>query len=169
MNLAINGGKKLRSIPFPKHPIIGEEEKRQVLDVLDSGNISTFIASPGENFLGGKKIKEFEEKFSKKIGTKFGVAFNSASSALHAAVVSVGVNPGDEVICVAAGFPTTMNPILQFAAVPVFVDIELGTYNIDPTKIEAVVTNKTKAIVLAHSLGNPFNLDMVSGFLIERE
>ena len=56
MNLAINGGKKLRSIPFPKHPIIGEEEKRQVLDVLDSGNISTFIASPGENFLGGKKI-----------------------------------------------------------------------------------------------------------------
>ena len=58
-NLAINGGPKTRSIPFPKHPIIGSEEKEQVLDVLESGNISTFIASPGENFLGGKKIREF--------------------------------------------------------------------------------------------------------------
>ena len=106
-NLAIKGGQKTRSIPFPKHPIIGSEEKKQVLDVLESGNISTFIASPGENFLGGKKIKEFEKKFSTKIGTKFGVAFNSASSALHAAVVAVGVNPGEEVIVPPTTFTST--------------------------------------------------------------
>ena len=74
--LAINGGKKTRELPFPDHPIIGKEEKKQVLDVLDSGNISTFIASTGKNFLGGEKIKEFEEKFSKKIGTKFEIKKN---------------------------------------------------------------------------------------------
>jgi dTDP-4-amino-4,6-dideoxygalactose transaminase len=89
--LAIKGGPKVRNKPFPKHPIIGEEEKKEVMEVLDSGNLSTFIANPGENFLGGKKIRAFEEKFSEYLGTKYAVAFNSASSALHAAVVAVGV------------------------------------------------------------------------------
>ena len=68
------------------------------------------------------------------------------------------IKPGDEVIGVAAGFPTTVNPILQFGAVPVFVDVELGTYNIDASKIEAAISPKTKAIMLAHTLGNPYNL-----------
>jgi CDP-6-deoxy-D-xylo-4-hexulose-3-dehydrase len=71
------------------------------------------------------------------------------------------IRPGDEVIGVAAGFPTTVNPILQCGAVPVFVDVELGTYNIDATKIEAAIGPKTKAIMLAHTLGNPYNLDVV--------
>lgn len=69
---------------------------------------------------------------------------------------------GDEVIGVAAGFPTTVNPILQFGAVPVFVDVELETYNIDPEKIEAAISSRTKAIMLAHTLGNPYNLDVVT-------
>jgi len=99
--------KKIRTKPFPRHPIIGDEEKKQVLEVLDSGNISTFIASPGENFLGGKKIREFENKFANKIGTKYGVAFNSATSALHAAVVAIGVNPGEEVIVPPYTFTST--------------------------------------------------------------
>ena len=71
------------------------------------------------------------------------------------------IRKGDEVIGVAAGFPTTVNPILQFGAVPVFVDIELGTYNIDPALIEAAIGPRTKAIMLAHTLGNPFNLKVV--------
>ena len=96
--LAINGGSKIRTKSFGRHPIIGDEEISQVIDVLKSGNISTFSASPGENFLGGKKIREFEDRFSEKIGTKYGVAFNSASSALHAAIVAVGVRPEEEVI-----------------------------------------------------------------------
>ena len=81
-NLAFLKGPKIRNQPFPNHPIIGDEEKKQVLDVLNSGNISTFIASPGEHFLGGEKIREFEKKFASHIGTKFAVTFNSASSAL---------------------------------------------------------------------------------------
>jgi CDP-6-deoxy-D-xylo-4-hexulose-3-dehydrase len=72
------------------------------------------------------------------------------------------IKPGDEVIGVAAGFPTTVNPILQFGAVPVFVDVDLATHNIDASKIEGAITSKTKAIMLAHSLGNPFNLEVVT-------
>jgi CDP-6-deoxy-D-xylo-4-hexulose-3-dehydrase len=72
------------------------------------------------------------------------------------------IKKGDEVIGVAAGFPTTVNPIIQFGAVPVFVDIDLATHNIDASKIEAAISPKTKAIMLAHSLGNPFNLDVVT-------
>jgi CDP-4-dehydro-6-deoxyglucose reductase, E1 len=72
------------------------------------------------------------------------------------------IKPGDEVIGVAAGFPTTVNPILQFGAVPVFVDVELATYNIDASKIEAAISPKTKAIMLAHTLGNPYNLEVVT-------
>ena len=72
------------------------------------------------------------------------------------------IRKGDEVIGVAAGFPTTVNPIIQFGAIPVFVDIDPSTHNIDATKIEAAISPKTKAIMLAHSLGNPFNLDIVT-------
>lgn len=71
------------------------------------------------------------------------------------------IRKGDEVIGVAAGFPTTVNPILQFGAVPVFVDVELGTYNIDVAQLEAAIGPRTKAIMLAHTLGNPFNLKVV--------
>jgi CDP-6-deoxy-D-xylo-4-hexulose-3-dehydrase len=74
------------------------------------------------------------------------------------------IRPGDEVIGVAAGFPTTVNPILQCGAVPVFVDVELGTYNIDVDALDAALSPKTKAIMLAHTLGNPFNLAVVTAF-----
>ena len=72
-NLAFLGGPKIRNKPIPNHPIIGDEEKKQVLDVLNSGNISTFIASPGEHFLGGKKIREFEKKFEEYFGFRSAV------------------------------------------------------------------------------------------------
>jgi CDP-6-deoxy-D-xylo-4-hexulose-3-dehydrase len=87
------------------------------------------------------------------------VAFNTLTSPK---LGSRAIQKGDEVISVAAGFPTTVNPILQFGAVPVFVDIELGTYNIDASLIENAITPKTKAIMLAHTLGNPFNLEVVT-------
>jgi len=160
-NLAIKGGSKIRSNPFPKHPIIGDEEKNQVMDVLNSGNISTFIASPGENFLGGKKIKEFEEKFSQKIGTKYGVAFNSASSALHAAVVSVGVNPGEEVIVPPTTFTSTATSSLMHNAIPVFCDVTADTYCLDPTKIEQVISPLSKAIIPVHLFGHPCDMDAI--------
>ncbi len=159
--LAINGGKKTRELPFPDHPIIGKEEKKQVLDVLDSGNISTFIASTGKNFLGGEKIKEFEEKFSKKIGTKFGVAFNSGSSALHAAVVSVGVNPGQEVIVPPTTFTSTATSCLMHNTIPVFCDVKSDTYCIDPKKIEELISPLSKAIIPVHLFGHSCDMDEI--------
>ena len=158
-NLALKGGSKVRTTSFGRHPIIGEEEISQIMGVLKSGNISTFAATPGENFLGGTKIKEFEKKFSDKIGTKFGVAFNSASSALHAAVVSVGVRPEEEVIVPPLTFTSTATSSLMHNAIPVFCDVKDDTYCLDPSKIENVVTPLTKAIVPVHLFGHPCDMD----------
>ena len=117
----------------------------------------------------GRFNDQFEAELAKFLGVKHLITVNSGSSANLVAFNALtspklgdrAIKPGDEVIGVAAGFPTTVNPILQFGAVPVFVDVELGTYNIDATKIEAAITPKTKAIMLAHTLGNPFNVDAV--------
>jgi perosamine synthetase len=159
--LAINGGEKTRKIPFPPHPIIGDEEKNQVMEVLDSGNISTFIASPGEHFLGGKKIREFEKKFSEKMGVKFAVAFNSASSALHAAVVSVGVSPGEEVIVPPTSFTSTATCALMHNAIPVFCDIKEDTFCLDPNKLENKVSNLTRALIPVHLFGHSCDMDEI--------
>src|SRR5450830_1538222 len=118
----------------------------------------------------GRFNDEFEKRLAKFIGVEFLITVNSGSSANLVAFSALtspklgarAIQPGDEVIGVAAGFPTTVNPILQFGAVPVFVDVDRLTHNIDASKIEAAISPKTKAIMLAHSLGNPFNLDVVT-------
>ncbi len=117
----------------------------------------------------GRFNDQFEARLASFIGVKHLITVNSGSSANLVAFNTLtspklgarAIRPGDEVIGVAAGFPTTVNPILQFGAVPVFVDVELGTYNIDASLIEAAISDKTKAIMLAHTLGNPFNLDVI--------
>ncbi|MHA4868446.1 lipopolysaccharide biosynthesis protein RfbH [Duganella sp. PWIR1] len=117
----------------------------------------------------GRFNDQFEAKLAKFIGVQHLITVNSGSSANLVAFSTLtsprlgarAIQPGDEVIGVAAGFPTTVNPILQFGAVPVFVDVELGTYNIDASLIEAAISPKTKAIMLAHTLGNPYNLDVI--------
>ena len=159
--LALFGGEPVRKVPFPKHPIITSDEKTAVLEVLDSGNLSTFIASSGEFFLGGKKIKEFEKKFSQKIGTKFAVAFNSATSALHAAVVAINVKPGDEVIVPPYTFTSTATSVLMHNAIPVFADIKNDTYCIDPKSIEKNITKLTKGITAVHLFGHSCDMDEI--------
>jgi len=162
--LAVFGGNKTRENPFPKYPIITQDEKNAVLEVLESGNLSTFIASPGEQFLGGKKIREFENKFAKYIGTKFAVAFNSATSALHAAVVAVGVRPGEEVIVPPYTFTSTATCVLMHNAIPVFSDIKNDIYCLDPKKLENVRTNLTRAIIPVHLFGHPCDMDEIIEF-----
>jgi CDP-6-deoxy-D-xylo-4-hexulose-3-dehydrase len=118
----------------------------------------------------GRFNVEFEKRLAAFIGIKYLITVNSGSSANLVAFSTLtspklgerAIQKGDEVIGVAAGFPTTVNPILQFGAVPVFVDVDPLTHNIDASKIEAAISSKTKAIMLAHSLGNPFNLDVVT-------
>ena len=118
----------------------------------------------------GRFNAQFEERLAKFIGVRHLLTVNSGSSANLVAFSTLtspklgarAIKPGDEVIGVAAGFPTTVNPIIQFGAIPVFVDVEMGTYNIDASKIEAAITDKTKAIMLAHTLGNPYDLKTIS-------
>ena len=118
----------------------------------------------------GRFNKEFESKLSKFLGIKYVLTTNSGSSANLLAVSALTSSklgekrllPGDEVITVAAGFPTTVNPIIQNNLKPVFVDIDIGTYNVNIDDLKSAISNKTKAIVLAHTLGNPYNLDEIS-------
>jgi len=119
----------------------------------------------------GRYSKEFEYNLAKYIGAKKSILVNSGSSANLVAFYSLtspslgkrAIQKGDEVITVAAGFPTTINPLIQFGCIPVFVDINIPTYNIDVNKIEEAITPKTKAIMIAHALGNPFNLEVIQG------
>src|ERR1700729_4221474 len=123
-------------------------------------------------FTTGRFAKEFERKLAKFVGVRSASLVNSGSSANLVALSALtspslgerSLRPGDEVITVAAGFPTTVNPIIQNGLVPVFVDVHLPTYNVDTTQLEAAVSARTKAIVLAHTLGNPFDLDAVMAF-----
>ena len=119
----------------------------------------------------GRFAEELERKLASYFGSRFSLLVNSGSSANLLAFYTLtspklgerALKPGDEVITVAAGFPTTVNPMIQFGCIPVFVDIDLPTYNISIQKLEEAITPKTKAIMLAHALGNPFNLEVVSG------
>jgi len=139
--------------------VIGAKELQLMVDAALDGWLTT-----------GRFNAMFEQRLAQFLGVKYVITVNSGSSANLVAFSTLtsprlgdrAIKPGDEVIGVAAGFPTTVNPIIQFGAVPVFVDVDLATHNIDASKIEAAITPKTKAIMLAHSLGNPFNLDVVT-------
>ena len=138
--------------------------------VLDASELKNMIEASLDGWLTTGRFNEaFEKRLAEYLGVKFLITTNSGSSANLLAFSALtsptlgdrAIKPGDEVIGVAAGFPTTVNPILQFGAVPVFVDIDLASHNIDADKIEAAISPKTKAIMLAHSLGNPFNIKVV--------
>jgi CDP-6-deoxy-D-xylo-4-hexulose-3-dehydrase len=139
--------------------VIGARELQYMVDASLDGWLTT-----------GRFNAAFEARLARFIGVKHVLTVNSGSSANLVAFSALtsprlgarAIKPGDEVIGVAAGFPTTVNPIVQFGAVPVFVDVDLATHNIDASLIEAAIGPRTKAIMLAHSLGNPFNLDVVT-------
>lgn len=159
--LALFGGEKVRKQPFPPHPIIGEEEKRAVMEVLESGKLSTFIAQPGEHFLGGEKIKQFERDFASYCGIEYAVAFNSATSALHAAVAACGVKTGEEVIVPPYTFTSTATCALMHNAIPVFVDIKPDIFCLDPAKLEQAITTRTRVIIPVHLFGHPADMDEI--------
>ena len=139
--------------------------------LLDAEELKNMVDASLDGWLTtGRFNAEFETKLAEYIGVKHLITVNSGSSANLVAFSTLtspklgdrAIRKGDEVIGVAAGFPTTVNPIIQFGAIPVFVDIDPSTHNIDAIEIEAAISPKTKAIMLAHSLGNPFNLDIVT-------
>jgi len=139
--------------------------------LLDASELQLMVQASLDGWLTtGRFNAEFERQLAAFIGVKHLITVNSGSSANLLAFNTLtspklgerAIRKGDEVITVAAGFPTTVNPIIQFGALPVFVDVDALTHNIDADLIEAAIGPRTKAIMLAHSLGNPFNLDVVT-------
>ena len=143
----------------PSGKLLGPEEIQYMVEASLDGWLTA-----------GRFNEAFEKQLGEFLGVKHVLTVNSGSSANLVAFNTLtspklgdrAIQKGDEVISVAAGFPTTVNPILQYGAVPVFVDIELGTYNINASLIEQAIGPKTRAIMLAHTLGNPFNLEVVT-------
>ena len=138
--------------------------------VLGAAELKNMVEASLDGWLTAGRFNEaFEKRFAEFVGVPYALTTTSGSSANLLALSALtshklgerALKTGDEVITVAAGFPTTVNPILQNGMVPVFVDVDIPTYNIDPKKIEAAVSPKTKAIMIAHTLGNPFDLDAV--------
>jgi CDP-6-deoxy-D-xylo-4-hexulose-3-dehydrase len=138
--------------------------------VLDEEDILMGVDAALDGWLtAGRFANKFEEDFATYFGAHKALLVNSGSSANLVAFYALtspklgdrAIKPGDEVITVAAGFPTTINPIIQFGAIPVFIDIDIATHNVKVELLEAAVSKKTKAIMIAHSLGNPFDLDEV--------
>lgn len=131
-------------------PVIGDEEKNAVSLVMESGMLAQ-----------GPKVAELEAEFAAYCGTKYALAVNSGTAAIHAALYASGVCEGDEVITTPYSFIATINPILMLGARPVLVDIDPRTFNIDPKKIEAAITKKTKAIIPVHLYGQPVDWESI--------
>lgn len=143
----------------PSGKVIGAPEIKHLVEASLDGWLTT-----------GRFNAAFEEKLAAFLEVPYAITVNSGSSANLVAFSTLtspklgerAIQKGDEVISVAAGFPTTVNPIVQFGAVPVFVDVDIETHNVNADLIEAAITDRTKAIMMAHTLGNPFNLDKVT-------
>ena len=146
------------SVIPPSGKVIGAPELKNMVEASLDGWLTT-----------GRFNEAFEKRFAEFVGVPHALTTTSGSAANLLAFTALtsyklgerALKPGDEVITVAAGFPTTVNPMLQNGMVPVFVDVDIPTYNIDPQKIEAALSERTRAIMVAHTLGNPFNLDAV--------
>ncbi len=137
-------------VPIAK-PIIGDEEIENVVEVLKSGMIAQ-----------GPKVAEFEERFAEWVGADYGIAVNSGTAALHVALLSCGIGEGDEVITTPFTFIASGNSILYTGAKPVFADIDLKTYTIDPNSIENLISENTKAILPVQLYGQAANMDKIN-------
>jgi CDP-6-deoxy-D-xylo-4-hexulose-3-dehydrase len=159
---------------FPQRPFVPGQSSVPVSGkVFDAEDVQHLVDASLDFWLTtGRFAEQFEKEFAAVMGQRYALLVNSGSSANLVAVATLTsaalgekrIKPGDEVITVAAGFPTTVNPILQVGAVPVFVDVRIPTYDVDVTQLELALSDKTKAVVLAHTLGNPYDLAAVSAF-----
>lgn len=151
--LAINGGVPTIAEPLAAFRSMGEDEATVAADVVRSEVLSAYIGAPGEGFMGGKNVRAFERKAAAHFGVKHALAVNSWTSGLIAAVGAAGIAPGDEIITTPWTMSATAMAILHWNAIPVFADIDPETFNIDPVSVEALITDRTKAIMLVDIFG----------------
>ena len=163
--LAVNGGTPIRTAFFPKWPQVDERDEKAVLEVVHSGN--WWMYSYGENEFAGvskgsSRVEAFEKAFSRAQHAPYALATASGSASLEIACRAIGLKPGEEVITTPYTFVATVTCILNAMAVPVFVDIDPNTYNINPKLVEQAITERTRAIIPVHFGGNICDMDSLS-------
>jgi perosamine synthetase len=159
--LAIHGGEPIRKHPFPAYNTIGEEEKRAVMEVLDSAVLSKFLGTWSPEFYGGPRVQKFEREWEAYFGVSHAISVNSATSGLNAAVGAAGVGPGDEVIVSPFTMSASAACVLVYNAIPVFADIDAETFCLTADTIRQRLTPRTKAIVAVDILGHPSEMDAI--------
>jgi perosamine synthetase len=157
--LAIHGGQKTITKPFNRYNPIGKEEVDAAKAVIESGVLSKFLGCWDPDFYGGPKVQEFERACEKYFDVKHAVTVNSWTSGLICAVGAVGIEPGDEVIVSPWTMCASATAILHWNAIPVFADIELETFNLDPKSVEANITPYTRAIMAVDIFGQSCDID----------
>lgn len=151
--LAINGGTPVLRKKLPEIHNVGKEELDAVTRVLTSGPLSGFIGTWSKGFFGGKEVLALEKEFAKQYKVKHAVSFNSATTGLHAAVVALGIGPGDEVIVPPYSMAASATAVIANGAVPIFADIDPDTYCLDPKDVEKKITKRTKALMVVNLFG----------------
>ncbi len=151
--LALNGGSKEKTKDFPEWPIYDDSERQGLIEVLESKNWWRGA---------GDRTAQFEQEFAEFHGAKYGIAVTNGTHAIEICIAALGIKPGDEVIVPDSTFIGSASPILAAGALPVLVDIDPNSYNVDPAKVEAAITPKTKAIIAVHMGGYPADLDKLA-------
>jgi dTDP-4-amino-4,6-dideoxygalactose transaminase len=167
--LALLGGTPVRTAPFPASNAIGAEEKRAVMEVLDSGNLSQFLGVWGRDFYGGPRVQALEREWEQYFGVRHAVSVNSATSGLYAMLGAAGVGPGDEVIVSPYTMSASAVGPLVYGATPVFADIDPRTYCLSPESVRRAVTPRTKAIVVVDLFGHPADYDALNAIAREHD
>lgn len=160
---AILGGKPLIANGLPPYNTIGQAEIAAAMDVLETGVLSGFVASPGPDFLGGRYTLALEQAFCQHFDCRYAVSMNSATSGLHAALAAADVGPGDEVIVSPYSMAASATAAVMCGGTPVFVDVEADTYCLDVKLVEAAITPRTKAIMAVNIFGQPADLGALRG------
>jgi dTDP-4-amino-4,6-dideoxygalactose transaminase len=140
---------------------MGDTEKKAVMEVMESGELSGFFGSPGPHWLGGEKVKQFERKWADNYGYKHAISVNSWTTGLMTAVGAMGIGPGDEVIVSPYTMSASATAILFYGGIPVFADINPDTFNITSATIEPLITSRTKAIMVVHIFGQTSEMDTI--------
>jgi dTDP-4-amino-4,6-dideoxygalactose transaminase len=153
---------KLRVKPFPPYNPVGEDEARAAQEVVRTGMLSDYLGRHGDRFRGGKYVREFEQRWADYHHVKHAVSFNSATSALIAGIGALGILPGEEVLVMPWGMCISATAPLFYDAIPVFVDLEEDFYCMDPLKIEAAVTPRTRAILTVDLFGQSSDMDQIN-------
>ena len=153
---------KIRTIPFPPYNALGEEEVAAAAAVVRSGLLSDFLGSHSDKFRGGKHVRELEQRWAEYHHVKHAISFNSASSALIAGIGALGIMPGDEVLVIGYSMCISATAPLFYDAIPVFVDLEDDYYCMDPDRIEASITPRTRAILPVDLFGQSSDMERIN-------